>query len=312
MPHAACHTPHTAQGYIAEELVRSAQERGGIITREDFRAYRAAVKEPIVGTYKGHTLITSPLTTSGPVLLSIMNILEHFAFEGPRAPKLATTVHRVVEAFKHGFAQRSFYGDPADPVYRNISAIQRNLTDKAFAARLVAKISDDRTFPVPHYDSPFDVHQDHGTMHLSVVGRNGDAVSMTSTVNLAFGGQVMNRRTGVILNDEMDDFSVPGTANAFGLVASPYNYVHPHKRPLSSSVPCMVETGGRLNIVIGASGGSRILTAATQALLAMLEHGWTPAQAVQAPRAHHQLLPNKLFVRRWTFCSLRRVSRAAC
>ena len=134
-------------------------------------------------------------------------------------------------------------------------------------------------------------------MHVSVAAKDGAAVSLTSTINLTFGAKLIDPSTGIFLNNEMDDFSIPGAANYFGLPPSPYNYIGPYKRPLSSSVPTMLEEDGALHLVIGASGGSRIISATLQCILNILDRGMNVAQGIVDPnRMHHQLLPNEVVV----------------
>jgi gamma-glutamyltranspeptidase/glutathione hydrolase/leukotriene-C4 hydrolase len=133
-------------------------------------------------------------------------------------------------------------------------------------------------------------------MHVSVLTKDGEACSLTSTVNLILGARIMDNSTGIILNDEMDDFSIPGVSNAFGLAPSPYNYIHPFKRPLSSSVPTIVEKDGKVIAVAGASGGSHIITSTFQTLVKMLDFGYDAYKAVHDPRGHHQLIPHNVWL----------------
>ncbi|KAI8929951.1 gamma-glutamyltranspeptidase-domain-containing protein [Entophlyctis helioformis] len=278
------------KGWIADELVKTVTAAGGILTHADLEAYRPKLSPPYVGTYRGRKVITTPPPTSGAVLLSALNILEGYEFD-KRTP---LNTHRLVEAWKYGYAQRSLYGDPIDPIYRNISEIARNNIRKETAAAIRANLSDSQTYDPSHYQTPFDVKSDHGTMHLSILTADDQAVSMTSTINLVFGARLMDPVTGIILNDQMDDFSIPGVPNFFGLSPSPYNFIHPGKRPLSSSVPTIVEKDGLVQAVAGASGGSLIITSTMQTLIGMLDWDLTPAQAVHLPRSHHQLVPNKV------------------
>ncbi|KAJ3012392.1 hypothetical protein HKX48_006301 [Thoreauomyces humboldtii] len=282
------------KGWIAEALVNTTQSTGGILTMDDMRNYTAKVQPTLTGFYHGKRVITAPPPASGAVLLSVLNVLEGYdlAEEG----RTGLNIHRQIEAFKHGFAQRSYYGDPTDPIYTNITEIAHEFIEKKEAWEVRSTISDDTTYSVDHYNPIFDVDEDHGTMHVSVLTADGEAVSTTCTVNLLFGAQVMDAATGIILNDEMDDFSIPGVPNAFGLAPSPYNYIYPFKRPLSSSVPVIIESGSDVEIVAGASGGSRIITATAQAVIDMLSYGMTAKKALAQPRAHHQLLPNEVTV----------------
>ncbi|KAJ3048386.1 hypothetical protein HK097_010622 [Rhizophlyctis rosea] len=278
------------EGWIAENLVATTKANGGILAMEDMKRYRAKVEPALIGRYRGRKVITTPLPTSGPVLLSILNIMEGFPL--PSEGRNALNWHRLMEAYKFAYAQRTFYGDPVDPVYRNISEIARKFMRKQMADEDRARLDDDITHPIEYYHPQFAGREDHGTAHISVLGPDGMAVSLTTTVNLLFGAQVMDRATGIILNDEMDDFSIPNVTNAFGLPPSPYNYIHPHKRPLSSCIPTIVEKDGEVELIVGASGGSRIITSVAQAMFDVLDYDMDVWQAVGDKRAHHQLFPN--------------------
>ncbi|KAJ3107195.1 hypothetical protein HDU97_004615 [Phlyctochytrium planicorne] len=280
------------EGKIAELLVETTQRSGGILTLEDMKGYVAEIRKPLVGYYHGQKVVTTPSPASGAVLLSILNIIEGYNFRA--TGKTPVNLHRLVEAMKFAYAQRSFYGDPIDPIYKNITRIETDFISKDLSERIRANISDEKTFEPNHYNPSFDTKEDHGTMHVSVLTSEGDAVSLTSTVNLIFGARVMDKTTGIILNDEMDDFSIPGVPNAFGLPPSPYNFIHPKKRPLSSSVPVMTERNGDIECVSGASGGSRIITSTLQVVLNMLDFQMDVGQAVGEPRLHHQLFPHEL------------------
>ncbi|KAJ3006345.1 hypothetical protein HKX48_000163 [Thoreauomyces humboldtii] len=304
------------EGWIAKSLVQTVEADGGILTMKDMRNYAVNVEPALVGFYHGKRVITSPpptryelekqshsvkappdsSTNSGAVLLSILNIMEGYDLQDEG--RTGTNIHRLVEAYKHAFAQRSFYGDPTDTIYRNISEIARNFTTKSTAHDIRKRISDDKTYPIDHYEPHFSAVEDHGTMHVSVLTASGEAVSATCTVNLLFGGQIMDAETGIILNDEMDDFSIPGIPNAFGLIPSPYNYVQPNKRPLSSSSPVIIEDGATSSVqaVVGASGGSLIITSVAQAVLDIMSWDAEASTAVKEARAHHQLLPDSVLV----------------
>lgn len=166
-----------------------------------------------------------------------------------------------------------------------------SFSTKEFGREINRNITDDTTHDASYYDPIFDVPQDSGTTHLSVVDRWGGAVSLTSTVNLIFGSRVMTTRSGIILNDEQDDFSIPGEINAFGLPPSPYNYPEAGKRPLSSTSPMIAEyEDGSFYAAMGGSGGSRIFGAVAQSFL-NLEWGMDISEAIEAPRVHDQLFP---------------------
>ncbi|KAL1917076.1 uncharacterized protein VTP21DRAFT_5274 [Calcarisporiella thermophila] len=274
-------------GKIADHLIERIQSTGGVLTREDFAAYRAIIREPISTYYHGRKIITGPAPTSGPVLIAVLNILERYNLKVGGLNEV--NLHRIVEAFKHGFAARTELGDPE---YINNKERMAEILTKGWADRVRRNISDERTFDPLYYNPKYDTIENHGTTHLSVVDKDGMAVSLTSTVNLEFGSKVIDPVTGVILNDEMDDFSIPGQPNEFNLYPSPFNYPTSHKRPLSSSVPTFVERDGNFELVLGASGGSRIITATLDVLLNVLDFNMDLLHAVETSRVHHQLLPN--------------------
>ncbi|KAJ3108620.1 hypothetical protein HK100_003401 [Physocladia obscura] len=282
------------EGPIAESLIKTITSANGIITLEDFKNYAARELEPLVGYYHGRKVVTCPAPSSGAMLLSILNIIEGFDFKS--RGNTSDTVHLLIEAFKFGAAQRGLLGDRIDPIYRNITAIEKIITNKDLAAKIRHLTSIEKTFDPKHYQPQFEAKEDHGTMHVSVLAPDNSAASLTSTVNLIFGSQIMDPRTGIILNDEMDDFSIPGHPNAFGLAPSPYNFIHPHKRPLSSMIPTIIERDGVPEIVIGASGGSMIPTCTIASILNMVDFNLDINDAIDLPRFHHQLFPNVIRV----------------
>ncbi|GAA5822503.1 hypothetical protein JCM11251_006360 [Rhodosporidiobolus azoricus] len=281
------------EGPVAEALVSSIQAAGGILTLEDFKAYRAVVRKAEEGSYRGRKYYTGSYPGGGPVMRMLLNVLEGykgFAEYG----RTGLGEHRFIEALKFAFAARTEVGDPAH--IDNAKKLAEIPTRK-YADAVRGNITDDRTHPLEYYRPRFDILEDHGTTHLSVMDRWGGAVSLTTTVNLLFGSRVMDRQTGVILNDEMDDFASPGTPDAFGLAPSPFNYPGPHKRPLSSTSPLIMDHPASRNgtseawLAIGGSGGSRIFGAVAQTIL-NLDWGHDLSAAVEAPRVHHQLLPD--------------------
>jgi len=192
-------------------------------------------------------------------------------------------------------AARTELGDPFDPKADRPARISQ-LTSKNFAAQLRANISLTHTFPWQHYNPHYDFPRNHGTTHISVIDAQGMTVSLTSTVNLIWGSQLHDPVTGIILNDEMDDFSQVNNSNAFRLEPSPYNYIKPFKRPMSSSTPTIVlspHTGG-VELVLGASGGARILTSVLDAIIKYLDWNMDLLNMVEHPRLHHQLLPERI------------------
>ncbi|KAG1350332.1 hypothetical protein G6F62_003306 [Rhizopus arrhizus] len=277
------------EGEIAESLVQKIQANGGIASLEDFKNYKAVIRPTISTFYNGRKITTCSEPTSGRMLLSMLNLVERYQFGIEGATGL--NVHRLVEAFKFGSAFRTELGDP-DFLYNNKR--KDEMTTKDFAASIRRKITDNTTHDVPYYGAKFDHSESHGTMHLSVVDENDGAVALTSTVNLLFGSHLLDEQTGIILNDQMDDFSIPGIPNKFGLYPSEYNYIEPFKRPLSSTTPTIIERDTNFEIAIGGSGGSMIPTATMNAIINILEYGKDLYSAIASPRLHHQLIPNIL------------------
>ncbi|KAF9576091.1 hypothetical protein EC968_000159 [Mortierella alpina] len=276
------------RGQIAKDIVDHVRKNGGILSMDDMRKYTALIKKPVVGYYQGRKVYATPAPTTGPVLISILNILERYNV-GKSASSADLDTHHLVEAMKFGFAQRTQLGDPD---FTDLKETIRSMISKDTASQIRANISDTRTFPVEYYNPHWGPIDNHGTTHLSTVDKDDMAVSLTSTVNLLFGSKLLDPKTGVILNDEMDDFSIPGRANAFGLQPSPFNYPEPGKRPLSSCVPTIVERDGKFEMSLGGSGGSRITTAVLQTMLNVYNHGQNIMEAIENPRIHHQLMPN--------------------
>ncbi|KAF9128015.1 hypothetical protein BGW39_005421 [Mortierella sp. 14UC] len=246
-------------GTIAQRIVDHVQKNGGILTMDDMKGYKPLVKEPIR-----------------------YNL-------GKAKQDINVETHRFVEAMKFGFAQRTELGDPD---FTDLSGTIQSMISKDTAAAIRANISDTRTFPVEYYNPHWGPIDNHGTTHMSTVDKDDMAVALTSTVNLLFGSKLLDPKTGVILNDEMDDFSIPGRANAFGLQPSPFNYPEPGKRPLSSCVPTIVERDGKFEMSLGGSGGSRILTAVLQTMLNVYNYDLNIMDAIENPRIHHQLMPH--------------------
>ncbi|OMJ20702.1 Gamma-glutamyltranspeptidase 1 [Smittium culicis] len=276
---------------LTTSMVDTIKKNNGILTEADFKSYRAITRKPLTLTYHNRKVITCPPPTSGSIFASIINILEGYNMKD--LSNKAVNIHRMIEAFKFGYAQRSNLGDPA---FVNVEEVVQNNLSKDFAAGRREKITDNTTHDYKYYEPDHDIDSQHGTTHLSVLDKDDMAVSLTSTINLLFGSRVMDKTSGVIFNDHMDDFSTPKLKNAFGLYPSPKNFIAPGKRPLSTTSAVIIENNGKVEFVLGASGGSRILTSTTQVFLNMVEFNSTLKQAVDAPRVHHQLLPEKLLV----------------
>ncbi|KAL1696251.1 gamma-glutamyltranspeptidase [Schizophyllum commune] len=276
-------------GPVAESIVRRIQETGGIITLEDLQNYFVEVGPALQGSYRGKKVYTFDAPTSGPVLLHALNLMEHYPLE-ERSP---LNVHRMVEAMKFAFAGRTRISDPN---FSDDSQDIEELSTKEFADKIVANITDDKTHPPEYYHPIYDTPTDHGTSHCSIIDQDGMAVALTHTINGLFGSFVIDPETGIIMNNEMDDFSIPGHPNLFGLYPSPYNYPEPGKRPLSSTAPTIMEyEDGSFYMAIGGAGGSRIFPSIFQVIL-NLEWGMDVSSAIEYGRLHDQLYPLNLDV----------------
>ena len=279
-------------GSIAASLVSDLHKHGGIISLSDLGSYQPQWLDPIIVniTTSNLTLYSIPPPGSGAVLAAILNIMENF----PIKEDDPVFYHRLVESFKWAYGARSNLGDPAD---REITEFVNNLvvkmTSKKWAYRKYQMINDNTTVNNPlYYGSDVLNPRDGGTAHLSIVASNGDAVAVTSTINLSFGSEIMSESTGIIFNDQMDDFSSPGIVNEFDLPPSPNNFPKPGKRPLSSMSPSIfVDQAGDVRLVVGASGGTKITTATALTSLLNLGLGWDIETSVEAARLHHQLSP---------------------
>jgi len=278
-------------GWIADSLVAEQERDGGIITRRDLDEYRAVWRDPIVDHYRGRTIVSMPPPSSGGVTLAeMLNILSGFDLSrmGWHSPD---AIHVMVEAMRRAYGDRNYYlGDP-DFVKMPIA----KLTSEAYADSLRASIDMGHASPSSAFDKvPVESTQ---TTHFSVVDSAGDAVAITTTLNGGFGSAVTVRGAGFLLNDEMDDFAArPGTPNAYGLVQGEANAIAPGKRMLSSMTPTIVlDEAGRLELVTGTPGGSTIITTVLQIVTDQIDFGLPPQTAVNAPRFHHQNLPNQIF-----------------
>ena len=276
-------------GETADLIVAEMRRGGGIITRADLAAYHAVWREPLIGSYRGYALVTMPPPSSGGiVVLETLNILEGYG----ALPRFGSTqyAHGVAEAFRRSFVDRNtLLGDP-DFIAMPIA----QLTSKSYADSLRRTIDPLHATTSPAYAPKAEgVH----TTHYAVVDAAGNVVSTTTTINDFFGSQVMVRGAGFFLNDEMDDFAAaPGKANMYGLVQGVSNAIQPGKRMLSSMAPTIVlDPDGRFLLAVGAAGGSRIITTVTQVVLNVLEHRMALADAMAAPRMHHQAWPDELW-----------------
>jgi gamma-glutamyltranspeptidase/glutathione hydrolase len=281
------------EGPVAEKLAKAVGDAGGIITTDDLKAYHAVIRAPLRGTYRGYDIVAMPLPSSGGVvLMETLNILEGFALLRMQQGS-AASLHLLIEAMKRGYADRARYlGDPDF-----VNAPVKTLIAKDYAARQRAGIDIDRVTPWTDTLSAVSPHEGDNTTHFSVVDGFGNAVSNTYTLNFSYGVGLVAEGTGVLLNNELDDFAAsPGASNAFGLVGYEANLPAPGKRPLSSMSPTIVLKDGKVVLVTGSPGGSRIISTVLQVIVNVLDYKMDIAAAVAAPRLHHQWLPDEVKV----------------
>jgi gamma-glutamyltranspeptidase/glutathione hydrolase len=283
------------EGPVAERLAAAVRGAGGIMTTDDLKSYAAAIRPPLRGSYRGYDIVSMPLPSSGGVvLLEMLNILEGF----PMAElKQGSTqeLHVLIEAMKRAYADRARYlGDPAF-----VDAPVAILTSKDYAAKQRAGIDLDRATPWTDALSATPPREGRNTTHYSVVDSRGNAVSNTYTLNFPYGVGLVAEGTGVLLNNELDDFTAaPGASNAFGLVGFEANLPGPGKRPLSSMSPTIVLKDNKPVLVTGSPGGSRIISTVLQVIVDVLDYHMDVAAAVAAPRLHHQWLPDEVRIER--------------
>ncbi|MDH7796836.1 MULTISPECIES: gamma-glutamyltransferase [unclassified Beijerinckia] len=284
------------QGETAQKLIASIRERNGRMTLDDLKTYQVVEREPVRGTYRGHEIVSMPPPSSGGVhLIELLNILEAWPI-GDYGHNSAQTVHLMAEAMKHAYADRSeFMGDPDF-----VKMPEKGLLSKAYAKQVREQISPDKAKPSieikPANPQPYESDQ---TTHYSVVDKDGNAVSNTYTLNFSYGLGLVADGTGVLLNNELDDFAAKaGAMNAYGLLGGAANAPAPRKRPLSSMTPTFVFKDGELEIVTGSPGGSRIITIVLQVIMNIIDHRMNAAEATEAVRVHHQWQPDELRVER--------------
>ncbi|XP_011696819.1 PREDICTED: gamma-glutamyltranspeptidase 1-like isoform X2 [Wasmannia auropunctata] len=274
-------------GILTDKLVDEIRKFKGIITRRDFQEYRPVWRKPVALKMGNLTIYSAPPPGSGAILTFIMNVFRRLL---PIDNENAMW-QRIVETFKWAYARRTELGDP--DFVEGIDALLTNLTSNDYAEMIKRRIKDDRTSQDPEeYGVNTTTVADAGTSHVSVLAPDGSAVSVTSTINQVLGAMIRSESTGIIFNDEMDDFSSPNITNGFGLPPSPANFIRPRKRPLSSMCPSIVvDHKGDVRLVIGAAGGSKITSGVAIGLLLNLWLGYDIKEAIDARRLHHQLLP---------------------
>jgi gamma-glutamyltranspeptidase/glutathione hydrolase len=290
------------KGPVAQEIVKAVRAAGGVLTEKDLADYTATPRTPLATQYRGLRVSSMPPPSSGGIVL--MEALGIMAAIYPTDADVrkegrgsSAYLHVLAEALKHGFADRARYLGDTDFVSVDVA----RLTSPAYHAELARRIKRDAVLPRDSYGTlgaPPAQHRDGGTTNLSVIDAEGNAVALTTTVNLGFGAHLVAGKTGILLNDQMDDFSLnPGVPNAFGLIGNEQNAVAPNKRPLSSMTPTIaVDEAGRVQVVVGAAGGPTIISATTQVLLNVVDWKLDAQAAVAAPRIHDQWYPEILAV----------------
>jgi gamma-glutamyltranspeptidase/glutathione hydrolase len=288
------------KGPIADEIVKAISAAGGVMTAQDLAAYASTERTPLETTYRGLRVVTMPPASSGGVAL-----VEALGILGARYPKPGDLpparesgpyLHTVAEAFKHAFADRARFLGDTDFVTVDLP----RLTSPGYAAELAKRIKPAAVLASDAYGTlggPPARHKDGGTTHISVVDAAGNAVALTTTINLSFGAKLVAGKTGILLNDEMDDFVMQvGVPNQFGLIGNEQNAVAPNKRPLSSMTPTVVLEGDKVKLVVGGAGGPNIITSTLQVLLNVVDWNMDAQAAVTEPRIHHQWFPDMLGV----------------
>ncbi|WP_407157412.1 gamma-glutamyltransferase [Bradyrhizobium sp. STM 3557] len=283
------------EGPVAEKLAKGIQDAGGIMTTDDLKSYQPVIRAPVRGTYRGYDIVSMPLPSSGgTVLLETLNILEGYQLRDLRQGS-AASLHLLIEAMKRAYADRARYlGDPAF-----VDAPVNVMLSKDYAAKQRASIDPDRATAAADVLQLKPLREGSNTTHFSVVDSMGNAVSNTYTLNFPFGVGLIPEGTGVLLNNELDDFTAAiGASNAFDLVGFEANLPGPGKRPLSSMSPTIVLKDGRPVLVTGSPGGSRIISTVLQVIVDVLDYRMDIAAAVAAPRLHHQWMPDEVRIER--------------
>ncbi|KAK6123448.1 hypothetical protein DH2020_042813 [Rehmannia glutinosa] len=273
-------------GSIAESLVEDIRKRHGIVTKEDLQKYRVITREPLVANVLGYKMVTvPPPATGGAMVILILKALSKSNVKDVSFPLL---VHRTIEALKYALALRMNLGDPG---FVNITKTLNSMISDATAEYVKNHIDDKKTFDPPHYGSKWSQVNDHGTSHICIVDRHRNVVTMTTSINTRWGSKVMSESTGIFLNNQMYDFSIPTSKVRPG---APANFISPFKRPLSSMAPIVLLKGGQVRAVIGSAGGLLIPDAVTQVLVNFFVRKKHVFTAVKAPRFYHRLYPNVL------------------
>ncbi|WP_273057371.1 MULTISPECIES: gamma-glutamyltransferase [Shewanella] len=282
------------QGETAEKIVSAVQNAGGVMSLNDLANYKVIERQPVRGQYRGYEVVSMPPPSSGGIhIIEMLNVLEQFPID-KLGHNTADTLHLMAETMKYAYADRSkFLGDPDF-----VDVPVKQLISKEYAKSIASKISINKTTPsseiLPGKLAPYESDQ---TTHFSVIDKWGNAVANTYTLNFSYGSGLVAKGTGILLNNEMDDFSVkPGTPNGYGLIGGEANSVQGNKRPLSSMSPTIVMKDGKPFIVTGSPGGSRIINITLQIIMNVIDHNLNIAEATAAARIHHQWLPDFIWV----------------
>ncbi|MCU8087790.1 gamma-glutamyltransferase [Shewanella sp. SM21] len=282
------------EGETATKLINAVKDAGGIMTLDDLKNYKVVEREPVRGEYRGYEVVSMPPPSSGGVhIIEMLNVLQQFPID-KLGHNTAQTIHLMAETMKYAYSDRSEY--LGDPDFYKVPV--RALTSKDYAQKIASQIAMNKATPSaeikPGKLAPYESDQ---TTHFSVVDKWGNAVSNTYTLNFSYGSGLVAKGTGILLNNEMDDFSAkPGVPNGYGLVGGDANAVEGNKRPLSSMSPTIVMKDGKPFLVTGSPGGSRIITTTLQIIMNVIDHGLNIAEASNAARVHHQWQPDELRV----------------
>lgn len=287
-------------GALAEDIVKDIQDVGGIITLDDLANYKVVKRKVLTDEIGDLSMYTVPAPMGGSAVTQILNIVKGYGFsqEDLKENKRAILLyHRLVEAMKFGFSQFSQLGDPDFVNEESIQKLMDDMTSAKVGHTFRKKITDDAVHDLSYYGVEVTPPSDKGASHVSVYAENGDAVSATHTINALYGAAYKSKTTGILYNNVMDDFSTQGVMTKYGYPPSATNYIKPRKRPVTSMAPfILVDKNGRVKMVIGCSGGPRIITATVSVLMHKLWFGQELGHAVTKPRAHHQLIPNTVWV----------------
>ncbi|KAM5343568.1 hypothetical protein ACJ41O_012105 [Fusarium nematophilum] len=280
------------EGPYADTMIKALKQQDGIMTAEDLKNYTVVVREPSQISYKGGKITSGSAPSSGAVVATIMNILEGYDFLGEKK-RVNESTHLLDEAMKFAYGMRTKLGDPS--FVAGLADFQTKMLSEDTAREVRSKITGRPLGLADYNPDGLESLDTPGTSHLVAMDKSGLAISLTTTVNLIFGSRLMVPETGLVMNNEMNDFSIPGQSNAFGYVPSEANFIRPGKRPLSSISTSIVERpDGTVSLVTGSAGGSRIITATLQVMLNVLEKNMTALEALTEPRLHDQLVPQQV------------------